>query len=62
MRQPEFKEVLYRTTEGLKKVFGTKNDVYIITGSGTSAMEAAVVNTLSPGDEAINATVGIFGN
>jgi aspartate aminotransferase-like enzyme len=61
-RGPEFKEVLYRTTEGLKKVFGTKNDVYIITGSGTSAMEAAVVNTLSPGDEAINATVGIFGN
>ena len=61
-RGPEFREILYRTTEGLKKVFGTKNDVYILTGSGTSAMEAAVVNTLSPGDKAINATVGVFGN
>ncbi|MDC0034908.1 alanine--glyoxylate aminotransferase family protein [Chloroflexi bacterium] len=61
-RGPEFKEILYRTTERLKEVFSTKNDVYIITGSGTSAMEAAVVNTLSPGDKAINATVGVFGN
>lgn len=58
----EFKEILYRTTERLKTVFSTRNDVYIITGSGTSAMEAAVVNTLSPGDKAINATVGVFGN
>ena len=61
-RGPEFKEILYRTTDRLKTVFSTKNDVYIITGSGTSAMEAAVVNTLSPGDKAINATVGVFGN
>ena len=61
-RGPEFKKILYRTTERLKTVFSTRNDVYIITGSGTSAMEAAVVNTLSPGDKAINATVGIFGN
>ena len=61
-RGPEFREILYRTTERLKTVFSTKNDVYIITGSGTSAMEAAVVNTLSPGDKAINATVGVFGN
>ena len=61
-RGPEFKDLLYKTTEGLKTVFATKNDLYIITGSGTSAMEAAVVNTLSPGDKAINATVGVFGN
>ena len=61
-RGPEYKDLLFKTTEGLKKVFATRNDVYIITGSGTSAMEAAVVNTLSPGDKAINATVGVFGN
>ena len=61
-RGPELKEILNRTTERLKTVFSTRNDVYIITGSGTSAMEAAVVNTLSPGDKAINATVGVFGN
>ena len=61
-RGAEFKEILYRTTDRLKKVFATRNDIYIITGSGTSAMEAAIVNTLSPGDKAINATVGVFGN
>ena len=61
-RGPEFEELLYGVTEGLKKVFSTNNDLYIITGSGTSAMEAAVVNTLSPDDTAINATVGVFGN
>jgi len=61
-RGPEFEELLYGTTKSLKKVFSTNNDLYIITGSGTSAMEAAVVNTLSPGDTAINATVGLFGN
>ena len=61
-RGPEYKDLLFRTTKGLKNVFATENDVYIITGSGTSAMEAAVVNTLSPGDKVINATVGVFGN
>ena len=61
-RGPEFEKLLYRVTEGLKKVFSTNNDLYIITGSGTSAMEAAIVNTLSPSDTAINATVGVFGN
>jgi aspartate aminotransferase-like enzyme len=61
-RGPEFADLLYKTTEGLKTVFATDNDVFIITGSGTSAMEAAIVNTLSPGDKVINATVGVFGN
>lgn len=60
-RGPEFKEILFRTTEGLKQVFDTKSDVYIITSSGTGAMEAAVVNTLSPGDKVLNVTVGVFG-
>ena len=61
-RGPEFKKLLYQTTDRLKKVFSTDEDVFIITGSGTAAMEAAIVNTLSPGDVAINATVGVFGN
>lgn len=60
-RGREFKEILYRTTEGLKQVFDTEEDVYILTSSGTGAMEAAIVNTLSPGDKVINATIGIFG-
>ena len=61
-RGPEFKEILYRTTERIKKVFETNNDVYIITASGTGAMEASIVNTLSPRDKVLCVTVGEFGN
>ena len=61
-RGPEYKDLLLSTTERLKRVFETEGDVWIITGSGTAAMEAAVVNTLSPGDKMINATIGVFGN
>ena len=61
-RGPEYKDLLFSTTDRLKRVFETKGDVWIITGSGTAAMEAAVVNTLSPGDKVINATIGVFGN
>jgi len=60
-RGPEFKKILYRTTDRLKEVFDTKGDVYILTASGTGAMEAAVVNTLSRGDKVLNVTVGVFG-
>ena len=61
-RGPEYKDLLLSTTDRLKRVFETQGDVWVITGSGTAAMEAAVVNTLSPGDKIINATVGVFGN
>ena len=37
-----------RVTDGLKTVYQTKNDVFILTGSGTGGLEVAVVNTLSP--------------
>ena len=49
-RGPEFKELIEATTAGLKQVFMTANDLYILTASGTGALESAVVNTLSPGD------------
>ena len=60
-RGPEFKELLYRVTDRLKQIFETKGDVYIVTGSGTAAMETAIVNTLSPGDRVLNVTIGVFG-
>lgn len=60
-RGPEYKDMLNRTTEGVKRVFETTNDVYILTSSGSGAMEAAVVNTLSPGDKVVNVSVGVFG-
>jgi aspartate aminotransferase-like enzyme len=61
-RGPEFKEILYRVTDRLKQVFETRGDVYILSTSGTGAMEAAVVNTLSPGDKVLCASVGAFGD
>ena len=60
-RGPEFKEILYGVTEKLKRVFMTDNDVYILTASGTGALEAALVNTLSPGDKVLAAITGSFG-
>ena len=61
-RGPEFKDLLYRITDRLKTVYDTSGDVFILTSSGTGAMEAAIVNTLSPGDKVICATIGSFGD
>jgi len=60
-RTPEFSKIFMDVTEGLKYVYGTKEDVFILTSSGTGAMEAAVVNTLSPGDKALTINAGKFG-
>jgi len=60
-RTPEFSKIFMEVTEGLKYVFGTKEDVYILTSSGTGAMETAVANTLSPGDKVISINAGKFG-
>ncbi len=61
-RGPEFAEVLKRVTAGLKEAFQTQRDLIILTGSGTGAMEAAVVNTLSPGDKVLSVSNGVFGD
>ena len=61
-RGPEFLEIIFQCTEQLKQVFMTRNDVYILTSSGTGALEAAIVNTLSPGDRVIAASAGSFGD
>jgi aspartate aminotransferase-like enzyme len=61
-RGPEFHQMLTDVTEDLKKVFQTKNDVLILTGSGTGGLEAAVVNTLSPGDKVLSISIGVFGD
>lgn len=60
-RTPEFSAIFMEVSEGLKYVFETKQEVYILTSSGTGAMEAAVVNTLSPGDKVITINGGKFG-
>lgn len=60
-RTPQFQAMLKEANEGLKEVFQTKNDVFILTSSGTGAMESAVVNLLSPGDKALVIQGGKFG-
>jgi aspartate aminotransferase-like enzyme len=60
-RTPQFSEMLKEASKGLQKLFGTEQDVYILGGSGTAAMEAAIANTCSPGDEAICVRGGKFG-
>ena len=61
-RGPEFLELISRTTEQLKQVFMTRGDLYILTASGTGALEASIVNTLSPGDKVLAASAGAFGD
>jgi aspartate aminotransferase-like enzyme len=60
-RTPQFSTVLMEVTEWLKEIMGTKQDVYILAGSGTAAMEAAIANTCSPGDKAVCVAGGKFG-
>src|SRR5690554_9864 len=45
----------------LQKVFGTSQEVVILTASGTAGLEAAVVNTVSPGEEVLVVVTGAFG-
>ena len=61
-RGPAFKKILERVTDRLKEFFQTENDLYVMTSSGTGAMEASVVNTLSPGDRVLALTIGSFGD
>lgn len=60
-RGKEFVELMGQVTARLKELFQTKNDVFILTASGTGGMEAAVVNTLSPGDRVLAVCSGVFG-
>ena len=60
-RTPQFNQVFNETRAGLKKVFGTKNDVLMLASSGTGAMEASVANLFSPGDKVLVVNGGKFG-
>ena len=60
-RSPEFEQVFARCREGLSWLFQTKQDVVQLAASGTGAMEAALVNFLRRGDEAIVIDAGKFG-
>ncbi len=60
-RTPQFQEILKEVSVNLKWVFQTVNDVFILSASGTGAMECAVINLLSRGDTALVVQGGKFG-
>ena len=59
-RGPEFAALLDSVSEGLKYVFETKQDVYVLTSSGTGAVECAISNVVNPGDKVIIPVFGFF--
>jgi aspartate aminotransferase-like enzyme len=61
-RGAEYHEMINDVTAKMKQVFQTKNDLYLLTGSGTGGLEAAVVNMLSPKDKVLSVSIGVFGD
>ena len=59
-RGPEFKELGLKVLAGIKTIFKTASPVIIYPSSGTGAWEAALVNTLSPGDKVLMYETGHF--
>ena len=59
-RGPEFGALGLAVLEGIKQVFQTQSPVVIFPSSGTGAWEAALVNTLSPGDRVLMVETGHF--
>jgi aspartate aminotransferase-like enzyme len=60
-RGRHFAELIGRVVERLKRFYRTQGDVLVLTASGTGGLEAAVVNTLSPGDRVLAVVIGAFG-
>jgi aspartate aminotransferase-like enzyme len=60
-RAPAFIEVYSRVLDRLKAVFQTRNEVQVFTSSGTGALESAVANLVCPGEPALVASCGKFG-
>lgn len=61
-RTEAFGALFGRVIEDMKWVYRTKSSVLMMTSSGTGAMESAVINLLSPGDETLVCTTGVFGD
>jgi aspartate aminotransferase-like enzyme len=61
-RGTEFGEMLEETSAGIAELIGSSGEVLLLTGSGSGALEAAVVNTLSPGDRVLVVSIGSFGD
>jgi aspartate aminotransferase-like enzyme len=60
-RTVDFRALFERVLADMKEFVGTKNDVLVLTCSGTGVMEASVSNLTSPGDKVLVLTAGKFG-
>lgn len=60
-RGPTFAELFAQIEKGLSWAFETQNRVLMLTGSGTTGMEAALLNLFSPGDKVLAVSNGSFG-
>ncbi len=61
-RGGEFAEMLPEIGNGIASLIGTSDEVLLLTASGTGALEAAIVNTLSPGERVLAVSIGSFGD
>ncbi|HET6819286.1 MAG TPA: alanine--glyoxylate aminotransferase family protein [Candidatus Limnocylindria bacterium] len=61
-RGTEFAAMQSEIAEGLATLIGTTGEILLLTGSGSGAMEAAIVNMLSPGDRVLAVIIGGFGD
>ena len=60
-RTADYRKMLEEVTKGMQYVFGTSQEVYTITGSGSAAMEASVACVVAPGEKMIAVRGGKFG-
>ena len=60
-RTKEFSKMLHNAEKGLGEAFDTKGKIFILTSSGSGAMETAVVNFLSRNDDVLILNTGAFG-
>jgi len=60
-RSDEFHELMRRVVTNVGQIIGTGNTILVLTTSGTGALEAAVANTIQPGDRVLSIRVGHFG-
>jgi aspartate aminotransferase-like enzyme len=61
-RGTDFAEMLGEISSGIGGLIGAPDGALLLTGSGSGALEAAVVNTLSPGDRVLSVNIGSFGD
>lgn len=61
-RGPAFSNMFKEIVDGVKWAYQTKNDLVVLTSSGSGGMEAGIVNFLSPGDRIVVLNIGAFGS